>query len=509
MTEILRRNMCLFGLVGVMQLLVSCGGGGGASSGTDDSHTAVANVVSFGATAGNASVSLSWVNPATANFAGVVVRRDLSCPATPVAGTLVADTVGTSAFDTGLSNGTTYCYRAFAYDSNGYYASGVGVYARPDATVTATAYASVAAGGIHTLAIKADGTLWAWGAGDWGQLGNGCDFYLNCYIDQRWPKQVGTDSTWKIISGGTVHSAALKKDGSLWAWGDNSSGQIGTGCNDSSCFYYSTPTQTGTDKGWVSLSTGGFFTTALKSDGTLWSWGDNYAGVLGDGCAPKSSCVDRAVPTQIGTETDWAMVAAGGNHVLALKTNGTLWAWGSNYDGQIGNGVPGYDAYVSTPLQIGTDTGWRFVAAGDMHSLAIKSNGTLWAWGHNNAGQLGVTCSGSCPPITVPTQVGSDTDWKEVDGGFALTMATKTDGTVWAWGNFSSSTGSALNVPTRVGSWTSWSKVSAGGGGGFSGTGGGHFMGFAGEYLMGWGTNMYGQLGIGTASPVWNPSKVN
>ncbi len=492
----------------LMNLLLSCGGGGGGASSNDNNNNntnSVPNVTSFAATPGDTWVSLSWANP-TSNFSGVMMRRGATCPATPSAGTLVSDTTGTTALDSSLTNGTSYCYTAFVHNSGGSYSSGATVYATPKAS-----YVAISAGGIHTLAIKSDGTLWAWGFNDQGELGNGCVFGSTC-ANRYSPGQVGSDNTWSAVSGGTAHSVALKQNGTLWSWGDNSSGQIGTGCTGT-CFYYSTPNQITADTDWASISAGGFFTAAIKTDHTLWAWGNNYAGQLGDGCVKGSSCVSKATPTTVNTDTDWAAVAAGANHVLALKTNGTLWAWGINDYGELGNAAQSPTAYSSVPVQIGTDTDWKALAAGDMHSLAIKTNRTLWAWGDTDYGQLGITCLASCLTASAPMQVGTDTDWKEVDGGNKLTLAVKTNGSIWAWGNFSLSTGGSTSVPTQVGTGTTWSKISAGGGGGTSGIGGGHFMALqsrspSGYTLMGWGTNMQGALGIGTASPVWSPAPV-
>ncbi len=496
-------------LIFALSFLLSCGNGGGSSSNSNGTNTSVPNVTSFAATAGDTWASLNWVNP-TSNFSGVMLRRDVTCPATPSSGMLVSDTPGITALDSSLTNGTSYCYKAFAYDSSNNYSSGVAAYATPRAS-----YVAVSAGGIHSLAIKSDGTLWAWGYNVAGELGDGCTFGSTCY-NRYSPGQVGSDNTWSAVSGGTAHSVAIKQNGTLWSWGDNGDGEIGTGCSGSGCFYYSTLTQITTDTHWASISAGGFFTIAIKTDGTLWAWGSNYAGQLGDGCTPMSSCANKTTPTQIGTDTDWAAVAAGGNHVIALKTNGTLWAWGTNVYGELGNGAPGPTAYSSVPVQIGTAMDWKTIAVGDMHSLAIKTNGTLWAWGINTYGQLGDGCSplSACASKATPTQVGTATNWKDVDGGFALTIALKTNGSVWTWGNFSTSTGTYSSVPLQVGTGTAWSKVSAGGGGGTSGIGGGHFMALenmspSGYKLMSWGTNMQGQLGIGTALPVWSPTRVN
>ncbi len=481
----------------------SCSGGGGGG-GASGNNSTVSDVTSFAATPGDSWVSLSWVNP-TSNFSGVMLRRDATCPTTPSSGTLVSDTTGTAAIDSSLTNGTSYCYTAFVRDGSGSYSSGVSVYATPRAS-----FVVVSAGGIHTLAIKSDGTLWAWGYNAMGELGDGCVFAQTC-SNRYSPGQVGADKTWSAVSGGTAHSVALKQNGTLWAWGDNSSGQIGTGVTGS---YYSTPNQITADTNWASISAGGFFTTAIKTDGTLWAWGNNYAGQLGDGCVKGSTCVSKATPTAVNADTDWAAVAAGANHVLALKTNGTLWAWGINDYGELGNAAQSATAYSSVPVQIGTDTDWKTIAVGDMHSLAIKTNGTLWAWGDNSHGQLGITCLASCLTASAPVQVGTDADWKDMDGGNSLTLALKTNGSIWAWGNFSLSTGESTSVPVQVGTATSWSKISAGGGGGTSGIGGGHYMALqnmspGGYVLMGWGTNMQGALGIGTAYPVWSPTEVH
>lgn len=488
----------------ILLLLAGCGGGGGGGAGSNNNGTnaSISTVTSFVATPGDAWVSLSWVNPTSA-ISGVMVRRGTTCSGNPSAGTLVSDTTGTTALDTGLTNGTDYCYTAFVHDAGGNYSIGVSRYAKPVAS-----FRAIAAGGVHSLGIKSDGTLWAWGRGDSGQLGDGCVFGQTCF-DRLTPQQVGIDNTWSAVSAGTVHSAAIK-GGTLWVWGDNSSGQIGSGCVGSTCLYISTPTQITTGTTWASVATGGFFTVAIKTDGTLWAWGGNTSGQLGDGCSVGvSPCAAKLTPTQVGTATNWAAVAAGAEHVIALKTDGTIWAWGDNTYSQLGNGASGA-AVNSVPVQIGTATDWKSIAAGDLHSLAIKTNGTLWAWGSNGAGQLGIACT-TC---TSPMQVGIDTNWKDVDCGFALTIALKTDGTVWTWGRIATSTGASSSVPLQVGTGSAWSNISAGGGGGYSGVGGGHFLALenatpSGHRLMSWGANLNGALGIGNALPTWTPALVH
>src|SRR3989337_2185821 len=131
------------------------------------------------------------------------------------------------------------------------------------------------------------------------------------------------------------------------------------------------------------IAAGSYHTLAIKSDGTLWAWGYNYAGQLGDGTTSN-----KTTPVQIGTGTNWSQIAAGGYHTLAIKSDGTLWAWGYNSYGQLGDGASGGGNYKTTPVQIGTGTNWSQIAAGGYHTLAIQSDGTLWAWG-NYYGQLG------------------------------------------------------------------------------------------------------------------------
>ena len=168
---------------------------------------------------------------------------------------------------------------------------------------------------------------------------------------------------------------------------------------------------------------GYYFGAEIRSDGTLWTWGYNEYGQLGDG-----TFVTKTSPVQIGLDRDWATVSAGDSHVLAIKTDGTLWAWGWNDYYTLGLGET--DAHYS-PTQVGTDTDWVSVAAGEMHSLGLKSDGTLWAWGDNAEGQLG---QGDNLDEMVPAQVGSDADWAGIAAGAYSSAAIKVDGTLWMWG---------------------------------------------------------------------------
>jgi len=173
------------------------------------------------------------------------------------------------------------------------------------------------------------------------------------------------------LAGGASHSLAIKTDGSLWGWGWNGYGQLGDGTTDDR----STPVQALT--GVAAVAAGGSHTLAIKTDGSLWAWGNNEYGQLGDGTTTY-----RLTPVQVLSEV--AAVSGGWYHTLALKTDGSLWAWGRNYDGEVGDGT---NDDRLTPVQV--LTGVAAVAAGGNHTLALKTDDSLWAWGYNRSGQLG------------------------------------------------------------------------------------------------------------------------
>jgi hypothetical protein len=225
-------------------------------------------------------------------------------------------------------------------------------------------YTAIAAGKAHSLALKADGSLWGWGANDHGQLGNGT------VTEQHFPKSI-TGKGYIAISAGFGHSLGLQENGSLWAWGQNTQGQLGDGGTKDRY----DPEFIGPD--YMAISAAGYHSMALKTDGSLWTWGSNYDGQLGDGTTNSS-----VVPILIGT--GYAAIAAGFRHNLALKTDGSLWAWGYNGRGQLGDGTLTGNL---VPKQI--DTGFIAVAAGQDYTVALKNDGSVWAWGANWYGQLG------------------------------------------------------------------------------------------------------------------------
>ena len=220
----------------------------------------------------------------------------------------------------------------------------------------AQCWQSVSAGIYTTLGIKTDGTLWACGVNWNGQLGDGTTTDKNYFV------QVGTNTNWKMVSAGESHTLAIKMDGTLWAWGSNNNGQLGLGNTTN----YSSPKQVGSLTNWLQISANYTHISAVKTDGTLWSWGINiYNGNLGLG-----DTTNRSSPVQVGALTTWVKIEGGnaGYHVCAIKTDGTLWSWGNNLFGKLGLGNT---TYYSSPKQVGALTNWLKVAAGYGHTLAI------------------------------------------------------------------------------------------------------------------------------------------
>lgn len=261
------------------------------------------------------------------------------------------------------------------------------------------------------------GSLYSWGNGTWGVLG------LGDTNDRSSPCQVGNNTDWKIIGAAGRHTFATNNDNELWAWGWNENGALGVG----DATHRSSPTQVGTLTDWVGVD-GGIspHTVAIKTDGTIWSCGANSYGQLGQGDTNS-----RSSPTQIGSSTNWASVESGSYSVFAITTNGALFSWGDNGFGQLGHGDT---ISRSSPTQVGGLTDWEQVfTLTSYHILAIKTNGTLWSWGYNDYGQLGHGNTdnlwswgynvngelghGNTTHRSSPTQIGSETNWIAVDAG--------------------------------------------------------------------------------------------
>lgn len=311
-----------------------------------------------------------------------------------------------------------------------------------------TDWASIGAGGQHSVAIKTDGTLWTWGTAGNGRLGNGTSSG-----NLSSPVQVGALTDWAECSSdidANGFSFVTKTDGTLWGWGINNAGQLGLGDTANR----SSPVQVGSLSNWSKIAIGSH-TQAIKTDGTLWGWGVNNNGAIGDG-----TVANKSSPVQIGALSDWASIDAAPAHTLAVKTDGSLWSWGSNVLGRLGDGTV---VGKSSPSQVGALTDWSKVSGAD-GSLAIKTDGSLWAWGNNASnGQLGL---GNTTNYSSPVQVGFLTDWFSISQR-DHTLAIKTDGGMWSWGRGlfgAQGQGDTItrSSPVQIGSLTDWAKVDGG-----------------------------------------------
>ena len=329
------------------------------------------------------------------------------------------------------------------------------------------------------------GYLLVTGGNYYGQLGTGNR------LDRYSLTQVGSLTDWSDISYNELSTGAIKSGGTLWTWGWG----YNSGRTDN--ISRSSPVQVGTLTDWKNIYKGVNFSLATKTNGQLWAWGYNTYGELG-----TNNRISRSSPVQVGTLTDWKNIAISQSHSLAVKTGGTLWAWGGTYNLSNPDFSAGYldtsRVPRSSPIQIGTLTTWSQVACGYEFSAAIKTDGTLWTWGRNGSGQLG---NGSTNNTSSPMQVGTLTNWEKISCGYSGMAALKTDGTLWIWGN------GGLGIytsPIPVGSLRDWAVISQGRN---------HLMMIkTNGTLWGLGSGIYGELGLGYStynSPVQISSLTN
>ena len=268
--------------------------------------------------------------------------------------------------------------------------------------------------GAHALAAKSDGSVWAWGLNVNGQLGDGTK------TNQSMPVVVpGINAV--VFACGEGFSVALKSDHTILDWGYNGAGQLGDGTtNDRSA-----PAQVTDVSGISWIAAGSSHVLALKSDFTLLTWGYNGEGQLGLG----DQVIAQHKPTQIPSPNNVLTIAAGYNHSVVVRKDGTVWSWGTNTSGQLGIGTTSARSY--NPVQANSITNAVTVSASYGHTLALASDGTVWAWGSNAAGELG---DGTKETRPAPTPVNGLSDVAAISAGGGFSLALKKDGTVWAWG---------------------------------------------------------------------------
>jgi alpha-tubulin suppressor-like RCC1 family protein len=270
-----------------------------------------------------------------------------------------------------------------------------------------TNWKQVHSGWYHTAAIKTDGTLWTWGYGLLGILGNG----ITVGNISTPVTTFAGGSNWKQVSNGQYFTAAIKTDGTLWTWGIGNLGQLGNGQISA---FPSTPVTTfagGTN--WKQVSCGGYHVAAVKTDGTLWTWGAGSNGRLGNGATVGS--ISTPVTTFSGG-TNWKQSACGRFHTTAIKTDGTLWTWGAGSGGKLGNATTTGD--ISTPVTtFSGGTNWKQVSGASDNTAAIKTDGTLWTWGSGTQGKLGNGVATFAYISTPITTFAGGSNWKQVSGG--------------------------------------------------------------------------------------------
>ncbi len=282
----------------------------------------------------------------------------------------------------------------------------------------------------------------------------------------------------KIFSGDGFY-AGIRLNGTLWMWGANGHGQLGDGTTTTRA----SPVQIGGTQAWTSVSFGQAHTMAIRADGALFAWGKNDYGQLGDG-----TTTPRTVMKQIMSSC--VSVSCGVDHTRAVLSDGTLWTWGRTNYAQIGGGTG------SLPARVDTTTNWSSVTCGYFHNVARRNDGTLWAWGDNFSGQLG---DGTTTTRYSPVQIGSATNWASMSCGYSSTAALRSDGTLWTWGTNDGRLGSSLS-PAMVGSADNWSSVSCGGE---------HTVAVrTNGTLWAWGNNQRSQLGDGGTTSQEFPTQV-
>jgi alpha-tubulin suppressor-like RCC1 family protein len=454
-------------ILGLAVMVPACGAtGGGATLTPTVGPTPPANVAAL---SGNGQVRLTWNASAAAGRYKVSRSANPGGPYVPVpAGQDVAATTFT---DTGLQNGVTYWYVVRSTNTFGESSDSA-----PVAGVPALAATSILAAFHHSHAVLEDGSLWSWGTNDGGVLGDGTDRPMsNVAVPVNLSGVMG-------LAGGRMHALALMPDGTVRSWGGNGSGELGIGSNQPSNAPLPIPGLTNV----VQVAAGEYFSAALLADGSVMAWGE----AQGPGPSNPTS------PTPVPGLTNVIRIAAGRNYAFALRADGTVWGWGDNSQGQLGIGSQ-TPAFVGTPGPVPNLNGVAALAAGDGHSLALRTDGTVWGWGRNYSGQLGL---GNNSDVFNPVQIPALSGVAAICAGSLFSVAALTDGTVFAWGdNAFGQLGSGtpgpnvtVNVPTPIPGLAKIVAISAG-----------LYHGLAQDSdhnIWAWGLDNEGQLGAGTGA---------
>jgi alpha-tubulin suppressor-like RCC1 family protein len=346
--------------------------------------------------------------------------------------------------------------------------------------------ASIAAGGSHSLALKPDGTVLSWGLNTWGQLGDSTN------SNRASPVPVAYASGIVAVAAGSNFSLALLSNGIVVGWGLNVEGELG----DGTFLNESTLVSVINTSNVIAISAGGNHSLALKSDGTVLSWGFNGFGQLGDGTQ-----VDKNTATAVLNASDIVAIAAGNTHSMALKADGTILSWGNNSSGQLG--VGSHNSPLMTPVKVSNATNIIAISAGTYHSLALKSNGSLMGWGSDEFGQLGKPST--LDRTYTPETISIDNNNAQISAGNDVSMVLKLNGSLFSWGTNSYGQlgiGSVSSGGVATATHVTDNIVSMS-------AGGYHSLALKPDGTMSsWGGNFSGQLGDGTTTNQSSPVAV-
>jgi alpha-tubulin suppressor-like RCC1 family protein len=352
----------------------------------------------------------------------------------------------------------------------------------------------VSTGALHTCAINTGKSLYCWGANGFGQIGDGTT------TRRPSPTRIGSAGAWANVSAGYNHTCATTTGDSLYCWGYNGTGQIGDGTSGGGNDRHS-PKKIGSSGVWAAAAAGGNHTCAITTGNSLYCWGYNIYGQVGDGTSGNS----RPSPKKIGTSGVWAGVTTGELHTCAISTGKSLYCWGANEAGSLGDGTT---TNRRSPTRIGSAGAWALASAGDYHSCAISTANSLYCWGYNNNGQVG---DGTTTQRLSPKKIGTTGAWARINTGgtsgvYSHTCATTTGNSLYCWGNNSfgqigdGTTTSPRLSPKKIGTTGVWAGAQAGGTHSCAIT--------TAKSLYCWGYNGEGQIGDGTLDTRLAPKKI-
>jgi alpha-tubulin suppressor-like RCC1 family protein len=372
------------------------------------------------------------------------------------------------------------CALSVAIGLAGLVASAVlSAYQTADAAPTSRGWVMISASEAHTCGIRADTSLWCWGSNGNGELGDGSGF------DQTTPVEVSTG--WATVTGGEVATCGIRLDGSLWCWGSGSSGELGLGPIHGQDF--PTPQQVGSDTDWLEIAGVSQSFCAVRAPGSLWCWGLNRYGELGLGDNKP-----RNHPVRVGQASRWTGLSGStGERVCAVmrhdsQLRGTAWCWGNGFG--------------LAPVKAASGSRWRAISVGWEHQCARRTDASIWCWGDNQHGELG---NGTTQPEASPTKVPGADDWVSVTAGFDSTCGLESSGALSCWGRNEFGelgVGDQVDrlVPTRVATPTRWRAVSD------------NYLNACGIRSNGsgwcWGYNIWGELGDGTHQDANTPQRL-